>query len=342
MTNQLLAEDDAAPAPMYQWESAYKRSWEALEDNDGSLATALALLARDRLKRRRNAAASANAAPLHRGIIRHVYLVLDMSEAMALPADALPPTRIECVLAAAEAFVNEFLVVNPLGSIGIAATRDGGAEKYTEMTGNAHEHIAAIRHRPNREPKGEPSLQNALEIARRSLLHVPSHGSREIIILYSALTTCDPGNIFDTIETLRHDSIRVSIVGLSAEMQICKRICKETKGIYSVVMNDTHLKEVLAGHVAPPPVDEEKTSALAIVEMGFPSSMMFEAATLCANHKKPTQTGYECPRCKTVVCDLPTDCPICSLTLVSSVLLARSYHHLFPVPVYKEVPTASR
>ncbi|KAI8832999.1 Ssl1-like-domain-containing protein [Chytriomyces cf. hyalinus JEL632] len=340
----VLEDDDKAvpAAHAYQWESAYKRSWEALEeDNDGSLASTLALLARDRLKRRRTAAAKASETPLHRGTIRHLFVVIDLSEAMAAPADGLPPTRLECVLAATETFVSEFLIVNPLGSIGIVATRDGGAEKLTEMTGNSSDHISAIRNRSNREPRGEPSLQNALEIARRSLLHVPSHGSREILILYSALMTCDPGNIFDTIESLKTDNIRVSIIGLSAEMQICKRVCKETKGIYSVVMNEGHLKEILGGHVAPPPIESDKSSSLAIIEMGFPSSSTFELPTLCANHKKPTQSGYMCPKCKTVVCDLPTDCPICSLTLVSSVLLARSYHHLFPVPTYKEVALAS-
>ncbi|KAJ3130963.1 hypothetical protein HK100_007084 [Physocladia obscura] len=264
-----------------------------------------------------------------------------MSEAMLGPADSLPPSRLECILSALETFTQEFLVVNPLGSIGLIETRDGGAEKLTEMTGNGNEHVAAIKAKPNREPRGEPSLQNSLEIARRSLLHVPSHGSREILILYSALNTCDPGNIFETIEALKTDNIRVSIIGLAAEMQICKRICKETKGVYNVILNEMHLKEVLAEHVAPPVVESEIDTGLAMIEMGFPSSIVFDIPTLCANHQKRTQTGYECPRCKTTICELPTDCPVCSLTLVSSVLLARSYHHLFPVPTYKEVPLAA-
>ncbi|KAJ3293950.1 hypothetical protein HDU79_011715 [Rhizoclosmatium sp. JEL0117] len=328
----------------YHWEAAYQRSWDALEEDDsGSLAAHVAALAREKLARRRHVLALSNSAvPVHRGLIRHQFLVLDMSEAIASPADYLLPTRLECVLHNAQVYVDHFLTVNPLGCIGLIATRDGGAEKYTELTGNTAEHIAAIQNKSNREPRGEPSLQNALEIARRSLLHVPSHGSREILVLYSALTTCDPGNISETIQSLKADNIRVSIIGLSAEMRICKHICKETKGIYNVIMNEQHLKEVLASHVAPPAVESEKTASLAMIEMGFPSSTSFASPTICANHGKPTQIGYECPRCKTTICSLPTDCPICSLTLVSSVLLARSYHHLFPVPPFVEIPVSHR
>ncbi|KAJ3130964.1 hypothetical protein HK100_007085 [Physocladia obscura] len=69
-------DDDDAPEQqqqgMQKWESAYKRSWEVLEeDNDGSIAGAVALLAREKLKRRRKAAnKDSGALPVHRGIIR--------------------------------------------------------------------------------------------------------------------------------------------------------------------------------------------------------------------------------------------------------------------------------
>ncbi|KAJ3392336.1 hypothetical protein HDU84_004300 [Entophlyctis sp. JEL0112] len=102
-------------------------------------------------------------------------------------ADSLPPSRVECVLANLETFVQEFLLVNPLGSIGLILTRDGGAEKLTEMTGT-----------------------------------------------------------------------------------------------YNVIMNETHLKEVLSSHVSPPPIESDQSTALAKIEMGFPSSKTFDAFALCA------------------------------------------------------------
>ena len=38
--------------------------------------------------------------------------------------------------------------------------------------------------------------------------------------------------------------------------------------------------------------------------------------------------------------ELPCSCHICGLTLVSSPHLARSYHHLFPVRAFSEIPQA--
>lgn len=55
------------------------------------------------------------------------------------------------------------------------------------------------------------------------------------------------------------------------------------------------------------------------------------------SHSKLTNTGYICPRCASKVCELPSDCDVCGLTLVSSPHLARSYHHLFPVHNFEEI-----
>lgn len=49
-------------------------------------------------------------------------------------------------------------------------------------------------------PAGEPSLQNSVELALKSLRLLPSHASKEILIIVGALTTCDPGDINETIQ----------------------------------------------------------------------------------------------------------------------------------------------
>lgn len=49
-------------------------------------------------------------------------------------------------------------------------------------------------------------------------------------------------------------------------------------------------------------------------------------------------TGYHCPQCASKYCELPIECMACGLTLVSAPHLARSYHHLFPVNHFKEMP----
>lgn len=45
-------------------------------------------------------------------------------------------------------------------------------------------------------------------------------------------------------------------------------------------------------------------------------------------------------RCKARVAELPSECHVCNLTLISSPHLARSYHHLFPVMPYEELTNA--
>ena len=48
------------------------------------------------------------------------------------------------------------------------------------------------------------------------LLHsqnMPGHTSREILLLMGSLTTCDPGDIQETINNLKSQSIRCSVIG---------------------------------------------------------------------------------------------------------------------------------
>ena len=45
-----------------------------------------------------------------------------------------------------------------------------------------------------------------------------------MLILFAALSTCDPGNILETIRAAKQQRVRVSVVGLAAEVHICRRI----------------------------------------------------------------------------------------------------------------------
>jgi transcription initiation factor TFIIH subunit 2 len=186
----------------------------------------------------------------------------------------------------------------------------------------------------SKETIGEPSIQNALELAQQTLMHTPNHVSREVILLFGSLSSCDPGNLEETVVGLVNDFIRVSIIGLCAQLRICEWIAQVTNGTYRVILNEAHYKELLHAHVPPPPLTLEKKNQM--IQMGFPTGKEFYRPTLCACHQKIIFKGFQCPKCASIVCEIPRDCPICSLTLVSSPSLARSYHHLFPVPVYQE------
>jgi transcription initiation factor TFIIH subunit 2 len=106
--------------------------------------------------------------PLQRGIIRHLILVLDLSQSMA--EKDIRPTRYLLALRYAQEFVIEFFEQNPISQLGVIGMRDGLAVRISDMSGNPTDHITAIHALRSDDPKGLPSLQNALEMARGALL----------------------------------------------------------------------------------------------------------------------------------------------------------------------------
>jgi hypothetical protein len=102
------------------------------------------------------------------------------------------------------------------------------------------------------------------------------------MIIYSSLTSCDPGDICLTADSLKADKIRVSIVSLSAELHVCKKIAKLTNGTHHVILNEFHFNELVREKVYPPLLDEQEDSAN-LIRMGFPARVLFhDSATLCA------------------------------------------------------------
>lgn len=174
-------------------------------------------------------------------------------------------------------------------------------------------------------------------MARASLFHAPSHGTREVLIISGALLSADPGDIHTTIASLASDRIRVSAIGLAAQVAILSEICSKTKGDYNVAMHEEHFRALFMGVTTPPPTRAKEQNQSSLLMMGFPSRTVAKAPTLCACHSKLTRGGYLCSRCSSKVCALPAECPACGLTLILSTHLARSYHHLFPLRNWREV-----
>jgi len=192
------------------------------------------------------------------------------------------------------------------------------------------------------EPKGDPSLENALEMSRAALFHAPSHGTREILLVFGALHTSDPGDIHRTIASLVLDKIRANVIGLAAQVAICRELVSKTNNDdasgYSVVMHEQHFRELMMAITTPPITHDQTKTANSLLMMGFPSRIIESQPSLCACHSRPSRDGYLCSRCSTKVCSLPSECPTCGLTLILSTHLARSYHHLFPLVNWVEVP----
>lgn len=223
------------------------------------------------------------------------------------------------------------------------------SEKLSELTGNPKKHIKAVQTLNRTSLVGEPSLQNGLELAAKSLKLLPTHASREILVIMGSLTSCDPTDINTTISMLKSEGIRCSVIGLAAEVRVCRHLATATGGTYNVILDDAHYKDLLLQNIDPPPAAKGLESSL--IKMGFPhqigaaqESVGEEPLTMCMCHidscddsSKLTTGGYYCPQCLSKYCELPVECRACGLTLVSAPHLARSYHHLFPASNYKEV-----
>jgi transcription initiation factor TFIIH subunit 2 len=284
---------DLKGANGYAWEDEYQRSWDIVkdsEDGERSLETVIQTM----IERRKKKILKNPSLPFQRGIIRTLIVIIDGS-LMMLEKD-LRPTRFGMTLSLLQEFVVEFFDQNPISQLGILMMRNGVANLISEVSGLPQYHIDRIRQVKSRqhnkyEPKGDPSLQNSLEMARSLLKYNfgsnknDTKNSKEVLIIFGALFTSDPGDIHKTIDLLAKDEIKVKVIGLSAQVAICQELVNKTnhqpKGSnskeYGVIMNEAHFKELLMDCVVPLPIKESEKApevnrnGVPLIKMGFPS-----------------------------------------------------------------------
>ncbi|KAH8869406.1 General transcription factor IIH subunit 2 [Schistosoma japonicum] len=274
--------------------------------------------------------------------MRHLFLIIDLSQAMN--EQDLKPNRLICTIKAACTFVREYFDQNPISQLGIIVTSDRRAERLTELSGNPRPHLAALQSLYSRTCAGEPSLQNALLLAESRLKYTIHHN--EIVVLIASLTTCDPGDIHQTIKSLSSNRIHCSVISLAVEVFVYRALAQFTQGTFHVIMDELHLKNVLKDLV-PPPVAavEAEASLIRMVCCDYLSAFLIlkhlilivslHLSNKSANDKNDTQPHYACPRCHAAYCELPVECNVCGLTLVAAPHLARAYHHLFPLDLFE-------
>uniref|UniRef100_UPI003AAA29C2 general transcription factor IIH subunit 2 isoform X4 n=1 Tax=Centroberyx gerrardi TaxID=166262 RepID=UPI003AAA29C2 len=298
---------DEEPERAKRWEGGYERTWEVLkEDESGSLkATVEEILFQSKRKR-----VIESHGQVRLGMMRHLYVVIDCSRSME--DHDLKPNRLTSTLKLMEAFVEEYFDQNPISQVGIITTKNKRAEKLTDLAGNPKKHITALKKAVDSVCVGEPSLYNSLSLAIQTLKHMPGHTSREILIIFSSLTTCDPANIYELIKTMKTLKIRVSVIGLSAEVRVCTVLTRETGGF------PQHTIASLA--------DQDAKPSFSMSHLDSSSDPGLSLG------------GYFCPQCHAKYTELPVECKICGLTLVSAPHLARSFHHLFPLEAFTETP----
>jgi transcription initiation factor TFIIH subunit 2 len=246
------------------------------------------------------------------------------------------PVRSAIMFHVVQQFIRAFFDANPLSQLGIIVLRNGVAERLTELSSSPEVHIQKLKN--SLDTGGSASLQNGLDLAVESLRRIPPYGHREVLVLLAALSSCDPGNILDSIKAAKTNKVRVSVVGLAAEVHVCRVAATETGGSYEVATSEAHLEQIMVDQATPPPA-APGSSGVSLVRMGFPAkaSSAPGAASFIGSACELHSGAFICPRCKARVDALPSECHVCGLTLVSSPHLARSYHHLFPVRAFEEL-----
>lgn len=329
----------------YRWETEYEKTWEAIRETEGGLLQPTI----EELVRKAKRGHALKRHSLRLGIMRHLYVVIDLSEAM-LDLD-LKPSRFTVTIKIIESFLNQFFDQNPISQVGIITTSNKRSNKVVELNGSVKTLLDGLKKITVNQCIGEASLQNSLEMSLMTMKNLPQHTSKQVLIIMGSLTTCDPSDIDVTIKSLVEHNIRISVIGLSAEVQVCKRIAKETKGSYHVILDEHHLRDLVFQHLCPPAASVETESSL--IRMGFPPPVNDRLGypSMCVCHLregtssspesgKPvnfSRSGFFCPQCNSKYCSLPVECLVCRLTLVSPAHLSRSYHHLFPIQVFEEI-----
>jgi len=266
------------------WEAS-SNAWEnaVREDSDGRIIVAGGDTTADLIRKRRKRLKQNDYAQRNRRVvrdmIRYVYVLIDCSR-WVRKRD--PVFGTEDVLSATiqllQEFVQEYYDQNPLSHLGFVTLKDGEAEVLTNLSSSSKTHKLALKNLSkttgDSSGGGEFSLQNGLELVGRSLGHQPFHGSREILIVCGALSTCDPGHVLtETLPRLMAANIRVSTFALSAELHICRKIAEVTGGAMGVCLDKGHMRDWLLEQCVPPPAIRKELLdyGCEFVQMGFPT-----------------------------------------------------------------------
>lgn len=96
-----------------------------------------------------------------------MFIVIDMSSSMT--ERDLKPNRFMCVLKYLEKFAHNYFDQNPISQLGLIVTKNKIAEKVCDLVGNPKKFIDKLQTLKDKACQGEPSIQNALELAMVTL-----------------------------------------------------------------------------------------------------------------------------------------------------------------------------
>lgn len=115
----------------FSWEASYSKVWSVILDDDSdSIKNSIKKF--NALQQKRLTRNISLIPGLKKGLIRNFIIIIDASK-VGNETD-LYPTRIKWILNRIKEFSNEYFEQNPLCQLGILITKDGIAEKVSDLT----------------------------------------------------------------------------------------------------------------------------------------------------------------------------------------------------------------
>ncbi|KAM0671929.1 RNA polymerase II transcription factor [Ordospora colligata] len=287
-------------AKQFSWEQEYKRTWE--EGPQSKINEAIM-------------EADASYSNNRKGIIRHLHIVVDVSEAID-KIDFLPSFRAN-IVKALEEFVPSFYTENPLSVLSFLSVRDVCVKYVSSVDIDIHSFLGQTGCKWFSLLNG---LEGSVEIMKNSTY------VKEILVIVASTSTRDPHGYTEVLSKMKAYSIKVHFISLCGEVALYKSISKATEGGFYVPIDMNHFSAIMARFHHPSDYNGTK---LSLAKIGFP--LILEEPSVCACHLEMKMFGYECPVCNTIVCSLPIHCPICSTQLVSTLSLSKSLRFLYPL-----------
>ena len=322
----------------HSWVQWYQRSWLEIEEREDGVLVNPETMAKKSYFPKSSADHPSGVTAVKRGLIRFLYLVIDYSDSMRF--QDYKPNRVDFLIAElTNNFIPKFFQDNPLSYISIVVMRDGEAQFLTRMNGQPKFQIKKLKEFAiANNPSGQCSIVKAIDLVLKSSVDSPMYASREILVLWGSLNSADPVSTpihpYLSDRVAQETNLSFTVISLSPEVFAIKKLAESagTGSQFSVAINQSDFSTRLTSVLVP----KINTAVKPVyIKMGFPMKTTNTTRLVkCVCHKEMQSSVYVCPQCHGFVCEIPTNCPVCKLTLVEKDMLTRVHRLLYNVPTY--------
>lgn len=281
----------------FSWTQEYKRSWE-------NSTADVNFITRSTIK-----TFSTN----KKTIIRQFLVAIDNSASIE-KTDYIPTIR-NTIVETLPSFCSEFKRLNPLSIINFATCKNK-FEKFSKD----FDRIFLL----NTIGSESFSFLNCLKSGIELLKNISY--DKELLLITASTNTRDTDIYENVINDLKKYNIKINIISICGELSLFKRIAILSGGLFYVPLNLNDFEEILMKFTEPLESPDVKCT---LVKLGFPSA--FSKSGICSCHLQCNKDLYSCPACNTLVCNLPIQCPICDLQLVTGMHISKSYYYQYPL-----------